>query len=388
MDRGNMPSWMMRDWPGRTVRLLLALAMVLGATQWGYGQSRGSLTSRRNRINQKITQTSAELRGIKERQQETTEQLAQVEREIGNAKSGIAAAQERWRTAKAKEEEAKKGYEAAVERYARQKEAFEERVVELYMGGETTYLEVLLEAKDFYDVVNRAYLCQKLVEADLALFGTIRREKDRLAKARDSWDQRAQEASASEARLQERKVALGVAQRRHQEILEATKQERERVERELAILQESSREVEAMIRSMMRTSAGQSRLKSRWAGGYLVPVSGSVTSGFGYRYHPILHSRRMHTGVDIAAPVGTSIAASAGGVVIFSGWMRGYGQTIVVDHGGGISTLYAHCSSLLAGEGASVRQGQVIARVGMTGMTTGPHVHWEKRVNGVPVNPL
>jgi murein DD-endopeptidase MepM/ murein hydrolase activator NlpD len=92
--------------------------------------------------------------------------------------------------------------------------------------------------------------------------------------------------------------------------------------------------------------------------------------------------------VDIAAPYGTSIVASAGGVVIFSGWMRGYGKTVMIDHGGGVSTLYAHCSALLVGEGQDVRQGQVVARVGMTGFTTGPHVHWEKRINGSPVNPL
>lgn len=368
--------------------LLVLVGLAIGSGEWAYGQSGGSLARKKSTIQREIRKQRAELEEIKERQQETTQQLRQVQSEAAGVRREIEAARERWRVAKAREEEARKGYEAAVERYSKQKEAFEERVVDLYMEGETTYLEVLLEAKDFYDVVNRAYLCQKLVEADLALFRTIKMDRERLAAAKESWNGRAQEASTSKGRLEERNAVLAVVERRRQEILASTKQERQRAEQELAVLQQASRDVEAMIRSMMRTSAGQGRLKSRWAGGYLVPVSGRLTSGFGYRGHPVLGGRRMHNGVDIAASVGTSIAASAGGVVIFSGWMRGYGQTVIVDHGGSVSTLYAHCSSLLVGEGAAVRQGQVIARVGRTGMTTGPHVHWEKRINGSPVNPL
>ncbi len=106
------------------------------------------------------------------------------------------------------------------------------------------------------------------------------------------------------------------------------------------------------------------------------------------RYHPVLHVRKLHTGVDFGAATGTAIHAAASGVVLLAGYTRGYGNCIIIDHGGGVATLYGHCSWLGVSEGQSVKQGAVIGRVGATGYATGPHLHFEVRRNGVPVQPL
>jgi murein DD-endopeptidase MepM/ murein hydrolase activator NlpD len=124
-----------------------------------------------------------------------------------------------------------------------------------------------------------------------------------------------------------------------------------------------------------------------WHGGFMRPCEGRRSSGFGMRYHPILHRTRMHTGIDFAAPTGTPIRAAAGGTVIMAQFSHGYGNCVVIDHGNGVSTLYGHASAILVSEGEPVRQGQIIARVGATGMATGPHLHFEVRHNGVPVRP-
>ncbi|MCB0712749.1 MAG: M23 family metallopeptidase [Ignavibacteriae bacterium] len=119
-----------------------------------------------------------------------------------------------------------------------------------------------------------------------------------------------------------------------------------------------------------------------------VPIDGAtITSGFGMRNHPILRGRRMHKGLDMAAPTGTSIYATGGGTVVFSGRKNGYGNTIIIDHGHGYTTLYAHCSKLLVEEGAKISRGDLIALVGSTGRSTGPHLHYEVRVNGQHMNP-
>ena len=123
-------------------------------------------------------------------------------------------------------------------------------------------------------------------------------------------------------------------------------------------------------------------------GSFIRPVSARITSGFGSRFHPILRRTRMHTGVDFGAPYGAVIHAAGGGTVILAHYSSGYGNCVVIDHGSGVTTLYGHCSALLVSEGEVVQQGQTIARVGATGMATGPHLHFEVRHNGIPVNPL
>ncbi len=122
--------------------------------------------------------------------------------------------------------------------------------------------------------------------------------------------------------------------------------------------------------------------------GLMTPVAGHVTSGFGLRYHPILHYSRMHAGIDFGAPWGSPIVAAADGEVVAAGWAGGYGREVRVAHGGGIVTLYGHMSTIVASPGEAVRQGQVIGYVGSSGLSTGPHLHFEVKVNGQPVDPM
>lgn len=124
------------------------------------------------------------------------------------------------------------------------------------------------------------------------------------------------------------------------------------------------------------------------AGGFVRPVSGPITSPFGYRVHPIYGTTILHAGVDIGADSGTPIKAAQSGVVVSAGWMDGYGNATILDHGGGVTTLYAHQSAFLVSAGERVTQGQSIGRVGCTGSCTGPHLHFEVRINGTPVDPM
>lgn len=137
-----------------------------------------------------------------------------------------------------------------------------------------------------------------------------------------------------------------------------------------------------------RTDWFDSRAGQTQSAGFMAPVPGPITSGFGMRYHPILHLMRMHTGIDFGAAYGSPIAAAADGQVVAAGWAGGYGREVQIAHGGGITTLYGHMSGIVARPGEMVRQGQVIGYVGQSGLATGPHLHFEVREDGRPVNPL
>jgi murein DD-endopeptidase MepM/ murein hydrolase activator NlpD len=130
------------------------------------------------------------------------------------------------------------------------------------------------------------------------------------------------------------------------------------------------------------------RYSGKWTGDFIQPVSGHIGSGFGMRNHPIQQVYKMHSGVDIGAPYGTPIHAGGDGLVVLASWNGGYGKAVMIDHGGGVMTLYGHCSSFAVSVGDIVRAGQTIAYVGSTGLSTGPHVHFEVRVDGKPVDPM
>jgi murein DD-endopeptidase MepM/ murein hydrolase activator NlpD len=129
-------------------------------------------------------------------------------------------------------------------------------------------------------------------------------------------------------------------------------------------------------------------LEQQASAGLMAPVAGRITSGFGYRYHPILHFSRLHAGIDFGAAYGSPIAAAADGQVVGAGWTGGYGRQVRIVHEGGLMTTYSHMSAVVAQPGTMVRQGQVIGYVGSSGLSTGPHLHFEVRVGGRPVNPL
>ena len=264
-----------------------------------------------------------------------------------------------------------------------------ERLVTLYQEGDIKALEILLQSRSFSDFSNRMYLVNEVVSRDAEVLDDLEIAQDRADQRRERVEDRKQ--TLESLQHQEENVRADTLDARQDTQAKKTAVLRDRLtwERALDELEANSREITAMLNRLQRRSKGRGGVVvTPWTGGLARPVSGRITSGFGYRMHPILKRRKMHTGVDLAASSGTPIHAAAGGVVVFSGWWGGYGNCVILDHGGGLATLYGHCSSLGVGEGQKVSQGQSIAYVGSTGLSTGPHLHFEVRRNGNPVNPM
>jgi murein DD-endopeptidase MepM/ murein hydrolase activator NlpD len=176
-----------------------------------------------------------------------------------------------------------------------------------------------------------------------------------------------------------------------EKLLRAVQHEAALQEQQLRELEEDSQDVQnALERELARRLAHPQSFRAlpSWSGHFFMPAHGRVTSGFGYRYHPVLHYTRLHSGIDIGVGVGSPVYAAADGEVFFASVRGGYGRCIIVLHGGNISTLYGHLSRIDVRPGQSVRRGQMIGASGNSGLSTGPHLHFEVRRNGVPVNPL
>ena len=278
-------------------------------------------------------------------------------------------------------------------------ERLNKRVVEIYTSDPTDALSVVLAAASFTDLIDQLEFLNDIGRQDETIAEEVAHAKTAMRKTREATRRtrnafrettrqvaaRTEEQRAVRDRLAWSQRELATARRDKQEALASTQATREEYLHEVEGLLAQSAALAARIQAAQaaaayatptRTAAGAS------SSGFMWPVHGVLTSSFGWRWG------RMHEGIDIAVGNGTPVVASASGTVIVAGWMGGYGNLVVVDHGNGIATAYGHNTSIAVGVGQSVAQGQLIAYSGNTGYSTGPHVHFEVRVNGAAVDPL
>jgi len=263
------------------------------------------------------------------------------------------------------------------------------RIRAMYEHGAVSYLEVLLTASDFGDFLSRFDTLSIILAQDVALYESIKELRAQVAERKARLESQRDHLASLKVAQEKKKTAFESNQVAKKKKLNEIQMDKETYARALEEYEEQSRKIEQFIRDI----ASKLKLQGKGSVNFIWPIKGRITSPFGNRFHPILKVWRLHTGIDVGAPMGADVRAMEDGVVIYSGWMGGYGQVVIIDHGmlpdgRAISTLYAHNSQLLVKEGERVVQGQLVAKVGSTGFSTGPHAHFEVRVNGTPVNPL
>ncbi|MBO6245716.1 MAG: peptidoglycan DD-metalloendopeptidase family protein [Anaerovibrio sp.] len=258
------------------------------------------------------------------------------------------------------------------------------RVRDIYINGQISYVDVLFGAKDFSDFLTRMDILKRIIKHDYDLIMKVKADREIVmnTKAKLEKDKADVELLLADAEIKQKNMLD--KKQAQQVLLDKAEYDRDVSQQAYEEIMAASQEITRMIqRSQM---VGGSYVAGG-SGAMIWPLNGPITSEFGWRTHPIFGTQRYHSGLDIGGDYGLPIAAAASGTVIHAGWISGYGYTVIIDHGGGITTLYGHNESLLVGEGESVSQGQTIALCGSTGNSTGPHCHFEVRENGEPVSP-
>ena len=342
-----------------------------------YRQDLEATNLQRNTVQNEIQTLDYELTNV-------TDQLEVINRELDRTQEDLLRTEEELD-------------EAMVLREA-QHQLFRRRVRAMYINGGTGYLHMLLQARDFSDLLNLIEYINRIIARDRALMDNLMATEALIEEKLEETRRHEREYQILAGRQTEQMVVLQARLDERETFFTTLQQDAARVQQAIAELEESDRRVQSMIQRVQaeeaarqRAASAQNRLPAgagTGSGNFMWPLTGRISSGYGQRRSPITGRTEMHSGIDIPAPTGTNIRAAEAGVVISSGWMGGYGLTLVIDHGDGLSTLYAHASRLIANVGQQVGRGEAVALVGSTGFSTGPHLHFEVRVNGRHTNPL
>lgn len=316
-----------------------------------------------------------------------SELLRQIQSELNAALDELHAVEVQQSQVNAQIQQTEVELAAAQKRLDEREQILNKRLRDVYMHGKLNYLEVVLGAKNFTDFANRLEFLKRIVSADLNLITEIRAERELILQKKQQLEVQRQQLAKLQAEAEAKKTVVENKKQDQLIVLARLQDEKALAEASYAELQATSQDIEARIRARQQQGASAGQVV-HGSGVFVWPASGPITSPFGYRIHPIFGTQIYHSGIDIGVDTGTPIVAADSGVVIEADWLGGYGYAVVIDHGNGLSTLYGHNSELAVSPGQSVQQGQVIAYAGSTGYSTGPHCHFEVRVNGSPVDPM
>jgi len=319
---------------------------------------------------------------------QTLIEIQQVDQQLGEVQDSLENTELQLADSRVRQKQASGELQQATDKLTVVKAEVRARLKRIYTNGPTSSLSVLLGSHTGGELAARGEMMAQIAQSDRKVFNQYKALQAEVADRKKAADALVVQVSNLEQQQKNEQDALENARQRKSEKVKALEQEAGELEEAIQQFEQDESELTSQIQSFVsRLNASGERLPA-FVGGFIRPVPGAITSGFGYRYHPILHITRLHAGIDFHAPTGTPVHAAASGVVAASQYMRGYGNVVMIAHGSDLSTVYGHLSRRMVGTGEHVSQGQVIGLSGATGLATGPHLHFEIRVHGHPVNPL
>ena len=340
----------------------------------------------KNNLETEIEESNAQIQFIESELTVTVAEIAAINQKIVDKQMEIETLEAQEVELLAYIAKAEEELEKSNKRYTSQKELLEKRLVAMYEMGETSYLEVLLNSTSITDFLSNCYLIEEITKTDTELLENVEAEKKYNQKLKETLETKKLVLAASRETREKHAISLANMGTIKNSRLKQLSQEELELHQMIEEYQNQIAEIETEIRLLALAN-----ISEEYVGGVMAwPVPGytRITSQFGMRTHPITGVYKLHTGVDIGAPMGAQFIAANDGIVTYAGYNAAYGNMVIVDHGGGITTLYAHGSKILVSVGDKLYQGNPVLEVGSTGYSTGPHAHFEVRINGNYVEPL
>ncbi len=367
--------------------------------------------SQLNNVLDRLETTREKIKDYKEKEYQINSEIKTIDEQINQLNAELSQYEAQYSRAVAELEKTRKEIEALNLSISRQRseierlnseakaqeEALANRVRFMYKTGGNFIFRLVFEGSSLSEIIEYLEFVGRVAEADKELVDKLNNTRQEIERKKVELENVLAQQKQLLLRQEEEKKRLeyiiSQKENKNRELESIYKTKRnmlDEVKRNRKLYEELENELEALSKKLEQEirKLQQQQRNRVYSGQMIWPVKGVMTSKFGMRMHPILHDMRMHNGIDIAAPSGTPVKAAQSGKVIMAGALGGYGNCIIIDHGNGVSTLYAHLSSIKELVGQEVHQGNVIGRVGSTGYSTGPHLHFEVRVNGVPRNPL
>ena len=364
--------------------VIMAL-LIIGSLNIVKGLTATELEQRRAELKNKINEAGKSIENINIELTENLEAINKLDEEIYSYQTQINTISENLENIEKQIKETEDYLDTIQVDYEHQKEVLQERLLYAYEEGPTRYLDVLLNSKSMLDFITNYYLIAELMQYDKDLLDGIERDKEQIEQIEQSLNESKENLKL--IKNEQKKIAISLENSKivkNSYINNLTNEEKQ-IQEEMSMYQEELDLVELEILLAVLENSD-----TQYVGGtFAWPAPGyyTITSPYGMRVHPIIKTFSNHSGMDIGAPMGSYAIAANDGIVTKATYSYSYGNMVIIDHGGGVTTLYAHGSEILAQVGDVVKRGDAIMKVGSTGWSTGPHLHFEIRINGTTIDP-
>ena len=375
-------------------KLLISLMLIVICSSMTLYSFASSVTDLQNKKNETANSKS----DLEDAKEEVEAEKNEVLSKINELSTQIADSQTQLNTlnAKVKELEAsivakEKELKEAEVRQKEQEETLEKRLIAQHKTGKVSYWNLLLNPSSFLDFFSNLHTIERIAKLDAELIEAKKKKKEGIQKAKTELDTQRSEVKTAKAEAEKENVKLKNAKAQKNSQVQKLSEKEKSLQEQIDQHDREMQDLEAQIRvaQSSNSNGGQAPVYTGGKLAWPVPSSHKINSYFGYRIHPVYHVNKLHAGIDIGgADWGAPFVAAEDGIVIKAEYYGGYGNCVIIDHGGGITTLYGHGSAIYVKKGQRVTRGQNVLAIGSSGTSTGKHAHFEVRVNGTPVDPL